>query len=217
MTALQPAGFDGAGAEEPAQVAVAGVAHPDGVGLEVGQGLVPVGGLDPDHGVFLGGGDDRFDVAGVQVSQPVGEPLVGVGDDERDGGGQVVQVFAGVPDVHDLGRGGQELAGQVPDPGRAVAQDDELADVVAAAVAGLGGDQGPELVGGGEGGEVAGRAGIADGVSVSSSSVWVNRQASLTSWVRARPSSGRFGRPVLAGRSSVSAGVIGTPVPSIAT
>jgi hypothetical protein len=58
------------------------------------------------------------------------------------------------------GRFGQELAGQVPDPDRAVAQDDELADVVGAAAAGLGHDQGPELGRGGEGGQVAGRAGI---------------------------------------------------------
>jgi len=50
----------------------------------------------------------------------------------------------------------------------------------------------------------------------------VNRQASLTSRVRAGPSFGSVppcpsGRSVLPGRSAVSAAVIGTPVPSIAT
>jgi hypothetical protein len=102
------AGFDDAGADEHAEVAVVAVAHPDGVGAEVGQGLVPVGGLDPDQGVFGGGGggDDRFDVAVVEFFEAFGEPGRGVGDDEREGGGEVVQVFAGVVEVHDLGGGG---------------------------------------------------------------------------------------------------------------
>jgi len=90
------AGFDVARADEHAQFPVVGVAHPGGVGAEVGQGLVPVGGLDPDQGVLGcgGGGDDRFEVPGVEFGEVFGQPLGGVGDDEREGGGQGVQVFA---------------------------------------------------------------------------------------------------------------------------
>jgi len=42
---------------------------------------------------------------------------------------QVVKVLAGVVEVDDLGRGGQQLVGEVPDSGGAVAEEDELADV----------------------------------------------------------------------------------------
>ncbi len=54
---------------------------------------------------------------------------VGVAEDAGEVRGEVVQVFAGVVEVHDGGGLGQDRGGQVPDPGRAVAQDDELADV----------------------------------------------------------------------------------------
>ena len=76
-------------------------------------------------------------------------------------GGEGVQVFAGVVDVHDRGGFGQDRGGEVPDPGRAVAEDDELADVVGAAAAGFGVHQGGELVGGGEAAQVAGRVRVA--------------------------------------------------------
>ena len=52
-------------------------------------------------------------------------------------------MLAGVIEVDDLGGLGEVLAGQVPDPVRAVAQDGELADVPGAAAAGLGGHQLP--------------------------------------------------------------------------
>ncbi len=58
------------------------------------------------------------------------------------------------------------LAGQVPDPVRAVAQDGELPDIAGAADAGLGGHQLPEPGGGLEGGQVGGRARVADRVAV---------------------------------------------------
>jgi hypothetical protein len=44
-----------------------------------------------------------------------------------------VEVLAGVEQVHDLGGFGELAAGDVPDPGGAVAEDGELADVVRAA------------------------------------------------------------------------------------
>jgi hypothetical protein len=49
-----------------------------------------------------------------------------------------VDVLAGVIQIDVLGGGGEVLAGEVPDPGRAVAERDELADVLGAAAAGLG-------------------------------------------------------------------------------
>ena len=105
----------------------------------------------------LGFGDEGFDVAGVEVGQAGGQPVgVGVAECAGELGGEVVQVFAGVVEVHDGGGLGQDRGGQVPDPGRAVAQDDELADVIGAAAAGLGVHQGGELGGGGEAGQVAG-------------------------------------------------------------
>ena len=75
--------------------------------------------------------------------------------------GEVVQVFAGVVEVHDGGGLGQDRGGQVPNPGRAVAEHDQLADVVGAAAAGLGVHQGGEFGGGGEAGQVAGGVRVA--------------------------------------------------------
>ena len=159
----------------------------------------------------LGFGDEGFDVAGVEVGQAGGQP-VGVGVAEGSGqlGGEVVQVFAGVVEVNDRGGLRQDCGGQVPDPERAVAEDDELADVVGAAAAGLGVHQGGELGGGGEAAQVAGRVRVSDRPSVSTV-VWVNRAASLTSRVRARPSGALPARPATA------AATTGTPVPSTAT
>ncbi len=51
--------------------------------------------------------------------------------------------------------------GQVPDPAGAVAEDDELPEVVGAAAVGFGVHQGGELVGGGEAAQVAGGVGVA--------------------------------------------------------
>ena len=65
-------------------------------------------------------------------------------------------------EADDLGGGREALAGEVPDPYRAVAEDDELADMLGAAAAGLGLGQVAELGGGGEGGQVAGGARVAD-------------------------------------------------------
>ena len=81
-------------------------------------------------------------------------------------GGEGVQVFAGVVEVHDRGGFGQDRGGEVPDPGRAVAEDDELADVVGAAAAGFGVHQGGELGGGGEAAQVAGGVRVAHRAAV---------------------------------------------------
>ena len=70
--------------------------------------------------------------------------------------GEVVQVFAGVVDVHDRGGLGQDLGGQVSDPRSAVAEHDELADVFGAAAARFGLDQGGEPLGRVEGAHIAG-------------------------------------------------------------
>jgi hypothetical protein len=54
-----------------------------------------------------------------------------------------VQVLAGVVEVHDLGGLGEVLGSEVPDPGRAVAGEYELADARGTAAAGLSGHQDP--------------------------------------------------------------------------
>ena len=151
------------------------------------------------------------DVTGVEFGEPFGEPVwVALAQEAGGEVGQVVDVFAGVVEVDDLGGGGEQLVGEVPDPDRPVAEDDELADVLGAAAAGFGVDELGEPGGGFEGGQVAGGARVADRAAVVVGAAWVNRQASLTSRVCARPSSPLPGRP------SVSAVVMGTPVPSTA-
>src|SRR5258707_2948510 len=69
-------------------------------------------------------------------------------------------------EVHDAGGLGERGGGEVPDPGGAVADDGELADVVRAAADALGPDQALERGGGLEGGDVAGRCPVPDRVAV---------------------------------------------------
>ena len=93
----------------------------------------------------------------VELAQPGGEPAaVVVAEHEGEQPGEVVQVLAGVVEVHDLGVFGEVLACQVPDPVRAVAGDGQLADVPGAAAACLNGHQHSELGGGREGGQAGG-------------------------------------------------------------
>jgi hypothetical protein len=54
-----------------------------------------------------------------------------------------VPVLAGVVEVRDLGGLGEVLGSEVPDPGRAVAGEYELADARGTAAAGLSGHQDP--------------------------------------------------------------------------
>ena len=77
-----------------------------------------------------------------------------------------MQVLAGVVEVHDLGGLGELGGGDVPDPGGAVADDGELADVVRAAADALGLHEVRERGGGLEGGDVAGGVPVPDRVPV---------------------------------------------------
>jgi hypothetical protein len=82
-----------------------------GVVLEVAQRGVDLVFLSPDERVLPGGGHDAVDVAVVEVFQAGGEPLVlMVAQHELQLAGEVVQVLAGVEQVHDLG-GLRELGG----------------------------------------------------------------------------------------------------------
>ena len=81
---------------------------------------------------------DGADVAGVQVGVAVLQPLRRVGGDEGQVSGQVVQVLAGVVDVHDVSGVGVQLPGHGPDPRGAVADRHDLAEVLAAAAQVLG-------------------------------------------------------------------------------
>ena len=75
-------------------------------------------------------------------------------------------MFAGVVEVDDLGGGGEQLVGEVPDPHCPVAEDDELADVLSAAAAGFGIHELGEPGSGFESGQVAGGARVADRAAV---------------------------------------------------
>ena len=77
-------------------------------------------------------------------------------------------MLAGVEQVHDLGGLGELGGGDAPDPGGAVAEDGELADVVRAAADPLGLHQVRERGGGLEGGDDAGGCPVADRVAVGS-------------------------------------------------
>jgi hypothetical protein len=103
----------------------------------------------------------------VEVGEPVGQPgglVLAEGGCELSG--EVVDVFAGVVVVDDLGGLGQDFVGHVPDPPGAVAEEDELAHVVGAAAAGLGVHQGAELLDRVEGVHVAGGVRIAHRVAL---------------------------------------------------
>ena len=75
-------------------------------------------------------------------------------------------MLAGVEQVHDLGGFGELVRGDVPDPGGAVAEDGQLADVIGAAADAFCLDQVPEHGGGLEGGDVTAGAGVPHRVSV---------------------------------------------------
>ena len=76
--------------------------------------------------------DDAVDAAVVEVLQAGGEPfLLAVAQHELEPTGEVVEVLAGVVEVDDLG-GGEFRGGDAPDPGGAIAEDGELADVIGA-------------------------------------------------------------------------------------
>ena len=98
--------------------------------------------------------------AGVEFAEAVGQPLGRVGGDEGQVVREVVQVLAGVVDVHDVGGVRVEGLGHGPDPGGAVAEGDDLAEVLAAAAQVLGLHQPGEGVLAVEGGHVGGGAGV---------------------------------------------------------
>ena len=93
---------------------------------------------------------------------------------------------------------------------RAIAERDELADVVGAAAAGFGGHQGANRSAGAKLPRQLVESGSRTGRPSASMLVWVNRQASLTSRC------GRARRRYCRRSPLVAAGTIGTPVPSMA-
>jgi hypothetical protein len=146
--------FDGSGADEPAVVPVVLVLHAVGVAGEVVERfagflaefplvVVELEGVD--------GGEDGVDVAVGEVVEQVVGVAVGVGQDVVEDFDEVVDVFAGVSVVDDVGGFGEESFGDVPDPFRAVADDDGLPDPVEPASVVFGFQVGRELAGGGEG------------------------------------------------------------------
>jgi hypothetical protein len=88
-------------------------------------------------------------VAVVEVLRAGSEPFVlAVAQHELQLAGEVVQVLAGVEQVHDPGGPGKLGGGDVPYPGGAVADDGELADMVGTAADALGLHQVREHAGG---------------------------------------------------------------------
>jgi hypothetical protein len=106
-----------------------------------------------------------------------------------------------VEQVHDLGRLRERGGGDVPDPGGAVAEDGELADVVSAAADVFCFHQIAEHGGGLEGGDVAGGGPVSDGVALLVDFVLGEEDAELD---------------LLGAGPAVSFAVMVTPVPSIA-
>ncbi len=92
------------------------VAHPGGVGLEVAQGGVQFVGFGAGQREGAGGGQQCREVAVVELAAAFGDPGgVLVAEHEGEQLAEVVQVLAGVVQVHDLGGFGEMLAGLVPD------------------------------------------------------------------------------------------------------
>ena len=139
-----------------------------------------------------------LDVPGVQVALAPGEPGGGVGHDEGQVAGQVVQVLAGVIQVDDLGGLGERSPSSAQIHFAAVA-DERRWCITPCLAAGLRPRPGRRIPSAGpEAGQVAGRGRVGDGPAPSSSYLaWVNRQASFTSRVWARPSSALPGPPWL--------------------
>jgi hypothetical protein len=115
-----------------------GAAHAVGVDVEVSE--LPVAFAGQGAGEFQGapGGEQGGDVAGVEFGEAFGKPvMVAAAEQQGCEGRQVVDVLAGVVEIDDLGGSVEQFIGDVLDPYRAVAADDELADVLSAAAAGL--------------------------------------------------------------------------------
>jgi hypothetical protein len=204
------AGLDDPGAGEQPALAEPVVAHAGGVVLEVAEGGVQLVLLDAGEGERAGGGRDAVDVAVAGVFQPGGEPFVFVVQQhELQQAGEVVDVLAGVVEVHDLGGPGELAGGDAPDPGCAVAEDGELPDVVRAAADALGLDQAGERAGGLEGGDDAGGVPVADRAAVVAGPVLGEEDGELDLAGAGAPV---FAFPLPAG---VSFEVMGTPVPSM--
>src|SRR5260370_24178165 len=118
-------GLDKSGADEHAQVVEVLVAYPVGVVREVGQGLVAFAGQGANEVQVAAGGQDRLDVAFVELVQAGGEPVVAVaGQQPGSEVSQVVQVLAGVIQVDDLGCGGGQLGCAGSQSSRALPQAD---------------------------------------------------------------------------------------------
>ena len=107
-------------------------------------------------------------VAGVEFGEAVGEPLVAVAGQQPPGQVASSWTCSRAKQVDDLGGLGKMRAGEVPDPRGAVAQDGELTDVPGAARRASAAIRIP-LRRSREGGQVRGRTGIADRVSLYSS------------------------------------------------
>lgn len=109
------AGLDRPRADEQAERAEAGVAHPRAVGLEVAERLLDLLRLRVGGREVPRGGEQRRDVTAIELGQPLGEPAPAAIRAERgcDQGAEGVQVLAGVVEVDDLDRAREVLAGQV--------------------------------------------------------------------------------------------------------
>ena len=146
-----------------------------------------------------------------QGLEACGEPVVfAVEEHEFEGPGEVVQVLAGMEQVHDLGGLGEFRGGYVPDPGRTVAEDGHLADVAGAAADAFGLHQAGEHGGGLERGHIAGGVPVRDRVALAVELILGEEDGELD---LAGAGPAVFALPA---GPAVSLAVTGTPVPSIA-
>jgi hypothetical protein len=107
MTALHPAST-APGADEHAQAAEVGVAHPVGAVLEVGQLLVAFASQRAGELQVPSGGEQGGDITGAGFGEALGEPVRVTFAQEAGGEvSEAVDVLAGVVEVDDLGGGGK--------------------------------------------------------------------------------------------------------------
>ena len=114
------AGLDRAGPDEVARVAKRLVSHSARVGLKIAQCCVEIAGLGGGHVECSSCGEDRRDVARIElvftVDEPGGPVLAEHGGEQLC---EAAEVLSRVKEIDDVGRSGEVFLLEVPDPHRA--------------------------------------------------------------------------------------------------
>src|SRR5437870_2302056 len=118
--------FHHSGADEERFAAELGIAHADGVGLEVG---------DRSANLFLNrriaraqpleSGQYGFDVSLIELFDTASGPIFRLGTSPINDLSEFGQMLAGMVEIDDLNGAGKVFIGNVPDPRRAISQDND--------------------------------------------------------------------------------------------